>query len=557
LELIGRKIAGKFVVESEIGSGGMGTVFRARQIDLDKDIAIKVLRQSLAAEPEFAGRFKREAKAASKIDHPNSMRVIDFGQEPDGLLYIAMELLDGKSLHDIIKEEAPLGTARIVDLTRQTLAALAAAHDIGILHRDLKPENIIVVRKRTDEGHESETVKVCDFGIAKLSTTGSSATPGGSKLTSAGAIVGTPDYMSPEQARGASDVDGRTDVYSVGVMMYQMMTRKLPFVAETPLGVVLMHLNEPPRPPSEHVPEIDPRLEVICLKAMSKKPEERYASARDMRQALSLEGEVSLPPAQPSSKRKLVLATEESAITQTATAMAAPRAPMRSVPSAKEMLDAPGVPKPGFGGVWIVLGVLAIGGGAAYLYSRPSKAPVVAPPVPTAPIASSAPKPTTTISAPIAIVSASAPVVHASASTSAPAASTGVRPTTTGPPIASTVASTTASAPPPPPPPPSPYHVYVGNVTADKVSPSAVSNALPLDRFQRCYRDGATGQAKVPFGVAKLHIAMSNTTTEATFAGAPELAPIGTCIVNAANKITVDLPQGSGTADIDLTFKTD
>ena len=162
-------IAGKFTIESRIGGGGMGSVYRARQAGLDKIVAVKVLHRELLAEPTFASRFKREATSTSRIDHPSSIRVIDFGEEPDGLLYIAMEYLEGRTLFSrCCADEAPLAPARVVDLSRQILAALAAAHDLGIVHRDLKPENVLVIPGKDDDGGASEHVKVCDFGIAKL-----------------------------------------------------------------------------------------------------------------------------------------------------------------------------------------------------------------------------------------------------------------------------------------------------------------------------------------------------------------------------------------------------
>ncbi|HEY5241573.1 MAG TPA: serine/threonine-protein kinase, partial [Polyangiaceae bacterium] len=167
-QLVGRTIAGKFLVEGLIGSGAMGAVYRARQVALDKTIAIKVLHSENADDPTFAARFQREAKAASRLNHPNSMQVIDFGAEPDGLLYIAMEYLDGRSLHRVLREDSPISSARVADILMQTLAALAVAHDMGVVHRDLKPENIVVLEGADDDGRLRDIVKVCDFGIAKI-----------------------------------------------------------------------------------------------------------------------------------------------------------------------------------------------------------------------------------------------------------------------------------------------------------------------------------------------------------------------------------------------------
>src|SRR3954470_17120227 len=193
--LIGRTIAGKFEIEARVGEGAMGSVYRARQITLGTTVAIKVLHRQLAGEPMFAARFLREAQAASRVDHPSSMRVIDFGEEPDGLLYIAMEYVDGKTLAQVIEDDSPLPVARIVDIASQALAALAVAHDLGVIHRDLKPENIMIIDGQDDEGRTHDLVKVCDFGVAKLLEGGSRAP----NVTAEGLIVGTPEYMSPEQ----------------------------------------------------------------------------------------------------------------------------------------------------------------------------------------------------------------------------------------------------------------------------------------------------------------------------------------------------------------------
>jgi len=192
--LLGRTIAGKFLVESYLGGGAMGAVYKARQIALDKDVAIKVLHGEHAGDAMFAARFQREAKAASKLDHPNSMRVLDFGQEPDGLLYIAMELLPGRDLFHVILEDWPISAERAADIMTQALAALAVAHDMGIVHRDLKPENIMLMTGTDDEGRPHDVVKVCDFGIAKFTDAPEArSTGGGQKLTTQGIVVGTPE----------------------------------------------------------------------------------------------------------------------------------------------------------------------------------------------------------------------------------------------------------------------------------------------------------------------------------------------------------------------------
>ncbi len=284
--LLGRVIAGKFAVNERLGAGAMGIVYRATQIALERTVAIKVLHRDFAADPEFADRFWREAKAASRLDHPNSIRVLDFGQESDGLLYLAMEYVEGCDLFDWKSQRGPLAPGTIVELLSQVLAALAVAHDMAVVHRDLKPENIMIVRGKSDDGRAIDIVKVCDFGIAKiLDSSRASAREPDRKHSTAGLVVGTPAYMSPEQARGEKQ-DARSDLYAVGVVLYELLVGRVPFEAETLLGVALKHVSERPEPPSARVAGVDPTLEAICLKAISKKPADRYQSAREMRLAL-------------------------------------------------------------------------------------------------------------------------------------------------------------------------------------------------------------------------------------------------------------------------------
>jgi serine/threonine-protein kinase len=279
--LLGRCLGGKFAIESFLCAGAMGAIYRARHLSLDKTICVKVLHPVLATNPRFAQRFHREAKAASRLDHPNSVRIIDFGEEPDGLLYIAMEYLQGSELLDVIERSFPLAPERVVSIVSQVLAALAVAHENGILHRDLKPENIMIVPTYSDDGSVSELVKVCDFGIAKISAP-DLPTDG---LTTGGMIVGTPEYMSPEQVRGEA-IDARSDLYSVGVLLYYMLAGRRPFESESAVGVVLKHMNELPKAPSKLVPDVDPALEAVCMRALAKDPNERFDSAREMRAAL-------------------------------------------------------------------------------------------------------------------------------------------------------------------------------------------------------------------------------------------------------------------------------
>ncbi|QSQ27034.1 serine/threonine protein kinase [Pyxidicoccus parkwayensis] len=271
-EYVGKTIAHKYRVEALIGEGGMGKVYRARQLALDKVVVLKVLRQTLLSDERTVARFQREAKAASRLNHANSISVLDFGQAEDGALFIAMEYVAGQDLHQILSREWPLGEARVVRLVSQVLSALSDAHGAGVIHRDLKPENIMVEQRR----NEGDFVKVLDFGIAKITD----STDDGPALTRAGFVCGTPEYMSPEQARGAT-LDHRSDLYAVGVILYQLMTGLLPFESDSAVGFATKHLTEEPPPPSRRRPDarISQGMERLILRALSKSPDDRPANA--------------------------------------------------------------------------------------------------------------------------------------------------------------------------------------------------------------------------------------------------------------------------------------
>jgi len=279
--LIGRKINDKYSIESAIGSGAAGAVYRATHRELRRTVALKVLHPRYQQDPHFMKSFRGEALAASQIDHPNVMRVLDFGQEPDGLVYIVMEFLSGRTLQSLLDEERRLQTDRAVEIMIQVCAALSVAHDNGIIHRDIKPDNIMLVPSRNDEGGTFELVKVCDFGIAALQNP-TREDQDLVSLLSENIIAGTPEYMSPEQARG-SEVDARSDVYAAGICLYELVTGRPPFLGENAAEILVKQLEEQPRSPSQIIKGLDPLVEEIILRAIQKEPLKRQQSARELR----------------------------------------------------------------------------------------------------------------------------------------------------------------------------------------------------------------------------------------------------------------------------------
>ncbi len=289
--LIGKTLAGKYRVVEVIGEGGMATVFKATCDDEPREVAVKVLHDDLSRNNELKRRFRREAKAATLLQHPSTVRTLDYGADGDHL-FIVMELLEGRDLWTLLAAERRLPEARAARLMIEVCDALDAAHAQGIIHRDLKPENIMVVPDPHDAA--AERIKVLDFGIAKLLDTDDRDAAGPrrgdheisrSVLTRVGVIVGTPEYVSPEQGR-AEAVDARSDVYACGVVLYQMVTGYQPFTGGTPLQIVMRQVREPPRPPHELTPGIHRGLEAVILKALAKAPSLRQQTARELQAAL-------------------------------------------------------------------------------------------------------------------------------------------------------------------------------------------------------------------------------------------------------------------------------
>jgi len=280
-EMLGRVVAGKYRLEAMIGSGSTAAVYRAMHVDLRRPYAVKVLHAQNRGEMQFVKRFKGEALAASRLEHANVTRVIDFGQEKDGLLYLVMELIVGKSLEALLTVSGRLPQRKVLDIAVQACSALARAHDEGIIHRDVKPENIMLVAHRDDDGNPCDLVKVCDFGMAKLRE----PDPEQGELTVAGMVCGSPAYMSPEQSRGDA-LDARTDVYSLGVTLFESLTGRLPHEADELAVLFAKKALEEPRRPSSYVPEIDPLVEDIVMRALATDPARRHASARVLREEL-------------------------------------------------------------------------------------------------------------------------------------------------------------------------------------------------------------------------------------------------------------------------------
>lgn len=278
-KFIGTTLAAGYHILDLIGVGGMGRVYRAEQSVLGRTVAVKVIHPHLLSDDNSAVRFLTEARAASQLNHPNSISVFDFGRTDNGEPYLVMELLRGKDLGSVAHEEGQLRLPRVIDVLKQVLAALGEAHDLGIVHRDLKPENIILQPQRRG----GDLVKVLDFGLAKLRAD----QPQSTRVTSPGIVCGTPDYMAPEQGRG-DKIDGRADLYAVGVILFQLLTGHLPFEGESPTQVVMMHLTVPAPDPRQIAPKrnIPVGLAEVVKRALAKKPSERFADAHEFSMAL-------------------------------------------------------------------------------------------------------------------------------------------------------------------------------------------------------------------------------------------------------------------------------
>jgi eukaryotic-like serine/threonine-protein kinase len=265
---VGKVIDGRYEIQQRVGEGGMGVVYRARQMSIDRVIALKMLNQQMAGDQQWVQRFYNEAKACSRLQHPNTIRMFDFGQTQDGRLFMTMEFLDGVSLRDALAR-GPIAPQRVIKILIQCCASLAEAHSIGIIHRDIKPDNVFLLNM----AGSPDFVKLLDFSVAKL-------LEGDRMKTQAGVVFGTPQYMSPEQGRGLP-LDARSDLYALGILAFEMLTGNVPYNDDNPMTVIQMHLHGQVPPMQETIPY---SVQQVVRRAMEKDPARRYQSAGEMMQ---------------------------------------------------------------------------------------------------------------------------------------------------------------------------------------------------------------------------------------------------------------------------------
>ncbi len=267
---VGKVIDGRYQILQRIGEGGMGVVYKAKQQSIDRIIAIKMLNQQMASDEQWVNRFYNEAKATSRLQHPNTIRMFDFGRTQDGYLFLTMEFLDGITLRQAISTQAPMAPNRVLKILIQCCASLAEAHSIGIIHRDIKPDNVFLLNM----AGSPDFVKLLDFSVAKL------LQENDRMRTQAGVVFGTPQYMSPEQGRGLP-LDARSDIYALGILAYEMLTGRVPFNDENPMNVLQMHLRAECPPLPQTVPY---EVQNVVRRALEKDPARRYQSAGEMMQ---------------------------------------------------------------------------------------------------------------------------------------------------------------------------------------------------------------------------------------------------------------------------------
>lgn len=344
-QYIGKRIADQFTILERIGAGGMGSVYKAEQPEMNRFVAVKILHAKYRQREDLVARFRREARAMSQLSHPNTARVFLFGQLDDGACYFVMEHLVGRNLAQVVRAEGPMALERATRIMAQACSALEEAHRSGIIHRDLKPENIFL----TQQGGIVDFPKVLDFGLAKV--TEKQMRPGSLMLTREGMVFGTPEFMSPEQARGKT-LDPRSDIYSLGVIIYELLTGKLPFDARNSIEFIQLHVNTPPIPLSMRVPGLTfpPAVDAVIARALAKNPEERWPTAQAFGEALEAAGRGVSPAPH----------TSQSAYPPSNVASPAHGVAYQAPVSVRPQPSAPSGPLGISMGAWLVLGVGAL-----------------------------------------------------------------------------------------------------------------------------------------------------------------------------------------------------
>ena len=360
-DLVGQVIADRYHVTKKLGEGGMGAVYLAEHVKMGRKSAIKVMSASMSHDPDAVSRFNREANNASRIQHPNICAIYDFGETPDGLIYLAMEFIEGASLNDILKKSGPMSLQRATAILEQTASALKVAHDAGIVHRDLKPDNIMIAQQGG-----KDVVKVVDFGIAKAVGGDES----GQKVTKTGLVVGTPEYMSPEQLSG-DKLDGRSDLYSLALVYYRMITGTLPFQAETSQETMIKRLTDDPMPLRQALPtgNFPGGLQPVMDRALARYAGERYADAVEF----ASDVKASIAGIAPEGGATMIVGASDM---KTMVAGSAPNVPKTRVASAADKEGGAAPPRPAAAkkspamAIAAVVGVLVLGGGGYALFGR-------------------------------------------------------------------------------------------------------------------------------------------------------------------------------------------
>jgi serine/threonine protein kinase len=344
--LIGQTLAGKYRVEERLSEGGMGTVYRGTHILMDKTVAIKVLRPSLAADEKIVARFSREARAASRISHPHAVSVTDFGESEDGIVFLVMEYLRGKTLKQVIRQEGRLPLSRIVEIIRQVGGALDAAHSQGVVHRDLKSDNIMLLST-----NGLDYAKVLDFGIAKIKEPAGAYDPG---LTAPDLVIGTPQYMSPEQCSQSPGIDARSDIYSLGVILYEMLVGHVPFTGDAPTAIMLKHLQEPVPSLLNERTDVPAAVERVVLRAMAKLPDNRYQSVGEFVEDVTIAAGMEVSPVRSAVVTEFVAAPEGLLSEPDEETLVRPRPVMRLEPL-PEVVQGQTLPPPASLNTWRIL----------------------------------------------------------------------------------------------------------------------------------------------------------------------------------------------------------